>query len=236
MTALRLRSLPRNATDVTRVLACVDGTVKNLPLSSDVGSVRLRVPRRSVSSSPGRVNATTRACIGQAQIADMSILSHSSNVSTCCRQTSRPTSLRSRPSRWRCCGHETRAAITTTYRTSSFGFLAATAGWSTFGLRSEVERNAEQFALTRKACDEIGWQYDVFTGLASEHAHNLRWLAGYRHDRNAPTTSTAELIRDCFERPLPLQRGSPPYQRRDVSEHRPPDGQRSAPDMAADSC
>ena len=42
MPAPRLRSLPRNVTDVARVLTCVDGTVQNLQLSPDVGFVPLR--------------------------------------------------------------------------------------------------------------------------------------------------------------------------------------------------
>lgn len=37
MPAPCLRSLPRNVTDVARVLTCVDGTVQNLQLSPDVG-------------------------------------------------------------------------------------------------------------------------------------------------------------------------------------------------------
>src|SRR5574337_344609 len=47
MAAPRLRSLPRNVTDVTRVLACVDGTVHNLKLSPDVGSGCGRLGRRT---------------------------------------------------------------------------------------------------------------------------------------------------------------------------------------------
>ena len=58
MAAPRLRLLPRNITDVTRVLSCVDGTVQNLPLSPDVGSVRpeLATPIREFFSWPGKRN------------------------------------------------------------------------------------------------------------------------------------------------------------------------------------
>jgi hypothetical protein len=41
MAAARLRSLPRNVSDVTRVLASVDGSVQNLQVSPEVGSVQL---------------------------------------------------------------------------------------------------------------------------------------------------------------------------------------------------
>jgi hypothetical protein len=64
-----------------------------------------------------------------------------------------------------------------------------------------------EFALTRKVCDVIGWEYEVFTGLSPELAHNLRWLAGYRHDRNAPSVEIAESIQRCFSVPVPLEVG-----------------------------
>ncbi|BBX59169.1 hypothetical protein TM48_03415 [Mycobacterium shottsii] len=58
MAAPRLRSLPRNVTDVTRALVCVDGTVQNLQLSPDVGSVPLEraTPIREFFSWPGKRN------------------------------------------------------------------------------------------------------------------------------------------------------------------------------------
>lgn len=70
-----------------------------------------------------------------------------------------------------------------------------------------VDKSAEQFALTRRSCEEIGWQYEVFTGLAPVVSGNLRWLAGYRHDRNAPPTDMVETILGCFATPLPLEEG-----------------------------
>jgi hypothetical protein len=63
-----------------------------------------------------------------------------------------------------------------------------------------VEKNAEQFKMTRRACDDAGWQYETFTGLASEISGNLRWLAGYRHDRSAPCDDTVEVILGCLRR------------------------------------
>jgi hypothetical protein len=70
-----------------------------------------------------------------------------------------------------------------------------------------AEKSAEQSALTRNVCDEIGWEYEIFTGLSPELAHNLRWLAGYRHDRSAPSVEIGESIKDCFVAPLPLEIG-----------------------------
>jgi len=35
-------------------------------------------------------------------------------------------------------------------------------------------------SVTRLACDQRGWRYEVFTGLDSVHRHNLLWLHSYR--------------------------------------------------------
>jgi hypothetical protein len=73
--------------------------------------------------------------------------------------------------------------------------------------RDRVAKNAAQFAMTREVCEEIGWQYEVFTGLPRARSQNLRWLAGYRHDRHAPGGDTAGAIRECFATPVTLQTG-----------------------------
>lgn len=58
MAAPRLRSLPRNVTYVTRLLACVDGSVQNLQVSPGVGSVQLErtTPIREFFPWPGKRN------------------------------------------------------------------------------------------------------------------------------------------------------------------------------------
>ncbi|WP_234809167.1 TnsA-like heteromeric transposase endonuclease subunit [Mycobacteroides saopaulense] len=62
---------------------------------------------------------------------------------------------------------------------------------------------AQQSALTRRLCDRIGWQYQQFTGLAAVLAANLRWLAGYRHDRHTPSPQVREALISAFARPAP---------------------------------
>jgi hypothetical protein len=47
----------------------------------------------------------------------------------------------------------------------------------------------DQFVLTRAARKEIGWQYEVFTGMQPIFGKNVRWLSGYRQDRYAPATA-----------------------------------------------
>lgn len=66
---------------------------------------------------------------------------------------------------------------------------------------------AQQSALTRRLCDRIGWQYQQFTGLAAVLAANLRWLAGYRHDRHTPRPQVREALISAFTRPAPLHLG-----------------------------
>jgi hypothetical protein len=70
-----------------------------------------------------------------------------------------------------------------------------------------VEDAAAQFDLTRHVCAEVGWQYEVFTGLDPFTEQNVRWLAGYRQDRCAPTDDAFNAITSCFAHPLRLGLG-----------------------------
>lgn len=56
----------------------------------------------------------------------------------------------------------------------------------------------DQLALTEAVCQEVGWGYEVFTGLPANEADNLRWLAGYRQDRNVAAGDDAAAIHDAF--------------------------------------
>lgn len=205
MAAPRLRSLPRNATDVTRVLACVDGTVQNLPLSAAVGSVRVEraTPIREFFSWPGKRNyeglywsSTNRSHVEFESLLEREYLLSADSEPDIVAIAAQPLALL-----WPrgTGGHHDHVP--------DFFVRLSNGDGRVVDVRSpeRLEKNGEQFALTRKVCDEIGWHYEVFTGLAPEHAHNLRWLAGYRHDRNAPSTDTAELIQHCLEYPLSLQ-------------------------------
>lgn len=55
-----------------------------------------------------------------------------------------------------------------------------------------------QFEMTREVCGQIGWEYEVFTGLAEPLASNLRWLSGYRQDRFIPPSSIVPVILEAF--------------------------------------
>jgi hypothetical protein len=71
-----------------------------------------------------------------------------------------------------------------------------------------VEDAQPQFDLTRAAAEEVGWKYDVFTGLPPSELQNLRWLSGYRHSRSAPTPEVLAQILGTFSSPTPLQLGA----------------------------
>jgi hypothetical protein len=67
-----------------------------------------------------------------------------------------------------------------------------------------VGTSQDQFELTRAACNEIGWQYEVFTGIQPILGTNVRWLSGYRQDRYTPRDDIASVIVDEFAEPTAL--------------------------------
>lgn len=70
-----------------------------------------------------------------------------------------------------------------------------------------VERAATQFGLTQQACEEVSWQYEIFTGGDPIRISNIRWLAGYRHDRFAVDEDICDHITGVFSRPVSLVLG-----------------------------
>ncbi len=42
-------------------------------------------------------------------------------------------------------------------------------------------RDADAFAVTRAACELVGWRYEVAGSPAPVVVGNVRWLSGYRH-------------------------------------------------------
>ncbi|BAP97319.1 TnsA-like heteromeric transposase endonuclease subunit [Mycobacteroides abscessus] len=192
---------------MTRVLACVDGSVQNLQVSSDVGSVQLEhtTPIREFFSWPGKRNyeglywsSTNRRHVEFESLLEREYLLAADNASDIVAIAAQPLALL-----W---PRDTRGNRD---HVADFFVRLANGDGRLVDVRSAkgAEKHAEQSALTRRVCDEIGWDYEVFTGLHPELAHNLRWLAGYRHDRSAPPTEVAESIEHCFAAPLPLQLG-----------------------------
>ncbi len=207
MSRTGFRSLPRNVTDTTRVLQRLAGVVRNDAVSPEVASLPTEgaMPIRKFFSWPGKRNyeglwwsSTNRAHVGFESLLERDYLLAADAAIEVVGIAAQP--------------------------------LALLWPWNTVGLRDHVpdffvrlgngdgrlvdvrpadrvEKSAAQFALTREVCAEIGWQYELFTGLLREQSENLRWLAGYRQDRHAPDGDTAEAIRECFTTPVTLQRG-----------------------------
>ncbi|WDV34430.1 TnsA-like heteromeric transposase endonuclease subunit [Streptomyces sp. AD16] len=66
------------------------------------------------------------------------------------------------------------------------------------------ERSAAKFAVTRLACEAVGWGYQVVGMVDPVRMANVRWLAGYRHSRHATTAGMAERLMAVFSVPSPL--------------------------------
>lgn len=52
-------------------------------------------------------------------------------------------------------------------------------------------------SVTEAACLEVGWRYEVFTGLSGVHRHNLLWLHAYRARPEWASRWEAELLAEA---------------------------------------
>ncbi|MFE4824672.1 TnsA-like heteromeric transposase endonuclease subunit [Streptomyces sp. NPDC056704] len=59
-----------------------------------------------------------------------------------------------------------------------------------------------------EACTQIGWTYRRLPPLDDILAANLKWLAGYRHPRNAGRLGLTAAVLDAFTRPRLLTEGA----------------------------
>ena len=64
--------------------------------------------------------------------------------------------------------------------------------------RPDKTEGNQQFEMTHALCDQIGWQYEVFTGLSAQREANLRFMAGFRADRYRPDDGLIPVIQDCY--------------------------------------
>jgi hypothetical protein len=202
-----LRSLPRNVTDVARVLVRLDGGVRNDAVSAEVASLRTEdaLPIRQFFAWPGKRNyegvwwsSTNRGHVDFESLLEREYLLASDAAVDVVAIAAQPLALL-----W---PHGTAGQRD---HVPDFFVRLGSGDGRLVDVRApnRVAKNAAQFAMTHKVCDEIGWQYEVFTGLPRDRSQNLRWLAGYRHDRHAPGGDTAEAIRECFATPVTLQTG-----------------------------
>lgn len=70
------------------------------------------------------------------------------------------------------------------------------------------ERDAEAFAATQVACASVGWEFRRVGALDPVFAVNLRWIAGYRHPRNAGRRAVRARLAEVFARPAGLFEGA----------------------------
>ncbi|WP_433521290.1 TnsA-like heteromeric transposase endonuclease subunit [Nocardia pseudovaccinii] len=68
-------------------------------------------------------------------------------------------------------------------------------------------KDAAVFAVTERACSELGWSYRLVTGHDPVWLANVRWLGGYRHLRYRVEPAASALSR-AFARPRPLIEGA----------------------------
>jgi hypothetical protein len=202
-----LRSLPRNATDVTRVLLRFAGGVRNDAVSAEVASLPAEdaLPIRQFFAWPGKRNyegvwwsSTNRGHVAFESLLEREYLLTADAAVEVVAVAAQPLALL-----W---PHGT---IGQRNHVPDFFVRLESGDGRLVDVRApdRVAKNATQFAMTRQVCDEIGWQYEVFTGLPRTRWHNLRWLAGYRHDRHAPGGDTAGAIREGFATPVTLGTG-----------------------------
>lgn len=69
-------------------------------------------------------------------------------------------------------------------------------------------RDQRAFEATRQACSELGWDYRVWGQVDPVFMANMRWLAGYRHERCYNAT-VADRLRSVFtDQEVPLIQGA----------------------------
>ncbi|MFI7142505.1 TnsA-like heteromeric transposase endonuclease subunit [Streptomyces massasporeus] len=70
------------------------------------------------------------------------------------------------------------------------------------------ERAMKAAEAVTEACAQIGWTYRRLPPLDDVLAANLKWLAGYRHPRNAGRPGLTAAVLEAFARPRPLLEGA----------------------------
>ena len=68
-------------------------------------------------------------------------------------------------------------------------------------------RDADAFAVTRAACELVGWRYEVAGSPSPVVVGNVRWLSGYRHPRH-DLPPVAAALQAAFAAPIRLMAGA----------------------------
>lgn len=205
-----LRSLPSNVTDTVRVLARLDGRLLNVEASRALTAEPFEdaLPIREFFAWPGKRNyeglwwsSTTKRHTGFESLLERQYLLNADHDSEVVGISSQPLALL-----W-ANGSKDADGRTLRDHVPDFFVRLSNGDGRLVDVRRPDKAEAHQFALTRALCDEIGWQYEVFTGLDGQEAHALTWLGGYRMDRYAPSPDVARHLTEAFMPATSLKAG-----------------------------
>ncbi|WP_423181311.1 TnsA-like heteromeric transposase endonuclease subunit [Arthrobacter sp. NyZ413] len=197
-----------NATGSVRVLGRFEAGMLDAALSDDVASERFEsaLPVRSFFAWPGKRNyegswwsSTVRAHVGFESLLEREFLMSADYDKDVVGISSQPFALLWPKGTEGARGH-----------VPDF-FLRLADGTGRVVAVRHPDRLASaqrQSNLTREACEQVGWEYEVFTGLSEPLASNIRWLAGYRQDRFAPPASAIPAIVEAFSPATSLAAGA----------------------------
>ncbi|WP_457070832.1 TnsA-like heteromeric transposase endonuclease subunit [Mycobacteroides abscessus] len=202
-----MRKLPVNVTDRARLLFCIDNTVQNAELAEHLVDEPFEraTPIRDFCAWPGKRNyeglwwsSTTGAHVPFESLLEREYLLTADFDPHVIALAAQPLAIL-----W------PRGTPHNTSHTPDFFIRLDDGDGRIVDVRhpGRVESSVQQSVLTRRLCDQIGWQYEQFTGLPAAFAANLRWLAGYRHDRHTPSAQVHDALIATFSEPTPLQAG-----------------------------
>lgn len=187
-----------NVTDSVRILARLDGRMVDEPVLSAWASLGLEsaLPVRSFLSWPGKRNYegswwsnTTGSHVGFESLLERDFLMLADYEQDVVGIASQPFAVL-----WPRGTEGARGHV------PDFFVRLRDGGGRVVDVRSpeHLEAGARQFSLTRKLCEEAGWDYVVFSGMPEPTASNLRWLAGYRLHRYAPGSTLVPAIMEAI--------------------------------------
>lgn len=194
-----LRTLPVNATDRSRVLARLGGSIENLELSTQLSELPLEEAAaiREFFSWPGKPNyeglwwsSTVRRHVCFESLLEAEYLMAADYDPNVVAIAAQPLAFL-----WPRTHRPRRSHV------PDFFLRLSDGDGCIVDVRDarRVQADQDQFTLTRRICAEIGWKYQLFTGIESSVLRsNLRWLSGYRHDRHSPDTGARIAILDVF--------------------------------------
>lgn len=205
-----LRSLPSNVTDTVRVLARLDGRLLNVEASRALTAEPFEdaLPIREFFAWPGKRNyeglwwsSTTKRHTGFESLLERQYLLSADHDPDVVGVSSQPLAILWPKGTQDAEGRRFRDHV------PDFFVRLSNGDGRLVDVRRPDKAEAHQFALTRALCDEIGWQYEVFTGLDGLEAHALTWLGGYRMDRYAPSPDVARHLIEAFMPATSLKAG-----------------------------